>query len=214
MTAMRCARHRGRRCSPTARRTTTKCARNASPAPCSGASPACSSTVRAGWRTCRATVRRHARKLRSACCSRRRHSNRSMLRQSRCRSCALRSWTRRINSSESTMNRRAFLKAAALGASAGAFQIVFPGASVAWAAPVSGRYDKLLVLIELKGGNDGLNTLVPYADPAYYALRPKLAISRDAVLQLTDRAALHPSLSALLPLWKDRQMAVLQGVGY
>jgi len=112
------------------------------------------------------------------------------------------------------MNRRAFLKTAALGASAGAFQIAFPGASVAWAAPVSGRYDKLLVLIELKGGNDGLNTLVPYADPAYYALRPKLAIPRDQVVQLTDRAGLHPSLEALLPLWRDQQMAVLQGVGY
>jgi len=112
------------------------------------------------------------------------------------------------------MNRRAFLKTAGLGASAGAFQIAFPGASVAWAAPVSGRYDKLLVLIELKGGNDGLNTLVPYADPAYYALRPKLAIPRDQVVQLTDRAGLHPSLDALLPLWRDQQMAVLQGVGY
>jgi len=112
------------------------------------------------------------------------------------------------------MNRRAFLKTAGLGASAGAFQIAFPGASVAWAAPVSGRYDKLLVLIELKGGNDGLNTLVPYADPAYYALRPKLAIPRDQVVQLTDRAGLHPSLEPLLPLWRDQQMAVLQGVGY
>ena len=112
------------------------------------------------------------------------------------------------------MNRRAFLKTAALGASAGALQIVLPGASVAWAAPAAGRYDKLLVLIELKGGNDGLNTLVPYADPAYYALRPKLSILRDQVVQLTDRAGLHPSLEALLPLWRDKQMAVLQGVGY
>ena len=72
----------------------------------------------------------------------------------------------------------------------------------------------LLVLIELKGGNDGLNTLVPFADPAYYALRPKLAIARDAVVPLSDRAGLHPSLAPLLPLWNAGELAVLQGVGY
>ena len=64
------------------------------------------------------------------------------------------------------------------------------------------NYRNLLVLIELKGGNDGLNTVVPYADPTYYALRPKLAIARDAVVQLSDRAGLHPALAPLLPLWQ------------
>ena len=111
------------------------------------------------------------------------------------------------------MNRRAFLRFAA-GAS------VLPGSMlptspVAWAAaPTVARYGNLLVLIELKGGNDGLNTLVPYANPAYYALRPKLAIARDQVVQLSDAAGLHPALEPLLPLWKNRELAVLQGVGY
>src|SRR5438128_4666963 len=114
------------------------------------------------------------------------------------------------------MDRRDFLKLMALPPLSAAMA----GASgLAWAArpPASAEaahYGKLLVLVELKGGNDGLNTLVPYADPAYYALRPKLAVPRDTVLQLTDHAGLHPSLAPLLPLWKDRQMAVLQGVGY
>jgi uncharacterized protein (DUF1501 family) len=66
----------------------------------------------------------------------------------------------------------------------------------------------------LKGGNDGLNTLIPYTDANYYALRPKIAVPRDTVVQLSDRAGLHPSLAPLLPLWKERQLAVLQGVGY
>ncbi|HZQ60504.1 MAG TPA: DUF1501 domain-containing protein [Casimicrobiaceae bacterium] len=112
------------------------------------------------------------------------------------------------------MKRREFLNGLAAVGSATALDLAFGHASVAWAAPAGADYRKLLVLIELKGGNDGLNTLVPYADPTYYALRPKLGIPREAVLQLSDRAGLHPSLAALLPLWHDRQMAVLQGVGY
>ena len=82
------------------------------------------------------------------------------------------------------------------------------------AAPPGADYRHLLVLIELKGGNDGLNTLVPYADTTYYALRPKLAIARDQVVSLSERVGLHPALAPLLPFWKKRELAVLQGVGY
>jgi uncharacterized protein (DUF1501 family) len=66
----------------------------------------------------------------------------------------------------------------------------------------------------LKGGNDGLNTVVPYADGTYYRLRPQLALKRDEVLQLDERAALHPALGPLLPLWQARELAIVQGVGY
>lgn len=75
-------------------------------------------------------------------------------------------------------------------------------------------YRRLLILIELKGGNDGLNTVVPYADETYYALRPRLAVRRDEVVQLDERAGLHPSLKPLLPLWQGRELAIVQGVGY
>jgi uncharacterized protein (DUF1501 family) len=113
------------------------------------------------------------------------------------------------------MDRRAFLRTAALPLAGtivnfGAVQVAFAGAP-AVAGP---GYQRALVLVELKGGNDGLNTLVPFNDAAYYALRPKIAIKRDGVVQLTDRAGLHPSLEPLLPLWRNRQLAVLQGVGY
>jgi uncharacterized protein (DUF1501 family) len=88
-------------------------------------------------------------------------------------------------------------------------------ASVAFAAAPDGApYRNLLVLIELKGGNDGLNTLIPIDDPGYARLRPRLAIGRDNAVRLTDRAALHPSLAPLVPLWERRQLAILQGVGY
>jgi len=104
------------------------------------------------------------------------------------------------------MNRRSFLRTASALA-------VFGPAAVA-AVPSHADYRKLLILVELKGGNDGLNTLVPYADPAYYALRPKIAIARDQVVQLSDNAGLHPALAPLLALWNDKRLAVLQSVGY
>src|SRR6516225_1532440 len=141
----------------------------------------------------------------------------------RLRSCVRHSSTRFFSSSDSrasTMNRRLFLKTAAGSLAAQRLRWALgvassTGASVAFAAaPQGADYRRLLILIELKGGNDGLNTLVPYTDANYYALRPKIGIARDAAVQLTDRAGLHPSLAPLLPLWNARELAVLQGVGY
>jgi len=104
------------------------------------------------------------------------------------------------------MDRRSFLRATAAVA---AFTLPEMRAQAADA-----DYRRILVLVELKGGNDGLNTLVPYTDPAYYSLRPRIAIARDQVVQLSDRAGLHPSLAPLARSWSDGRLAVLQGVGY
>jgi uncharacterized protein (DUF1501 family) len=111
---------------------------------------------------------------------------------------------------ESTPRRRFVAQCGSLllASACGGVRIAFA------AAPQAARDRRLLVLVELKGGNDGLNTLVPYADPAYYALRPRIAIPRDRVVQLSDRAGLHPSLAPLVPLWQAQRLAVLQGVGY
>src|SRR5438067_13374867 len=121
-------------------------------------------------------------------------------------------------------NRRRFLRAtAALPIARAVGCVTFGAASVAFAGTPAtdrafdsafDRYRHLLVLVELKGGNDGLNTLVPYTDAAYYALRPKLAIARDQVVQLSDRVGLHPALAPLAAFWRERELAVLQGVGY
>lgn len=96
-------------------------------------------------------------------------------------------------------------------AGAAAISAWLPGPVLAAGA---GRYDNLLILVELKGGNDGLNTVVPYADAEYYNLRPRIAIPRDQVLQLDGSAGLHPALQPLMPLWQDRELAVVQSVGY
>ena len=61
---------------------------------------------------------------------------------------------------------------------------------------------KILILLELSGGNDGLNTLIPYQDPHYYRLRPHLAIPQNQVLSLQDQMGLHPALKPLLPYWE------------
>lgn len=73
---------------------------------------------------------------------------------------------------------------------------------------------RTLLLVELAGGNDGLNTVVPYGDPAYRELRPTLAIPRDRVLQLSERVGLHEKLGALTESWKAGDFAIVQGVGY
>jgi uncharacterized protein (DUF1501 family) len=113
------------------------------------------------------------------------------------------------------MKRRDFLQALGFG---GFALSTFNGASLAWAkAPATAdgaAYRNLLVLVELKGGNDGLNTVVPYADPEYYNLRPKIGVKRDDVLQLDYRTGLHPALQPLMPLWANRELAVVSGVGY
>ena len=105
------------------------------------------------------------------------------------------------------MQRRDFLKLLGAGA------LVSAAHGVAYAQS-PGAYRNLLVLIELKGGNDGLNTVVPYADPAYYGLRPRIAIRREDVAQLDERAGLHPALAPMLALWQARELAVVQGLGY
>ncbi len=104
------------------------------------------------------------------------------------------------------MNRRLFLRSAGTGV---ALALLGPGAQT-WAAD----YGRVLVLVELQGGNDGLNTVVPFTDPDYRRLRPALALPRDRLLRLDERTGLHPSLEPLWPLWRDGSLAVVQGLGY
>jgi uncharacterized protein (DUF1501 family) len=76
------------------------------------------------------------------------------------------------------------------------------------------NWNRTLILIELKGGNDGLNAVIPHGDPNYYRLRPHLGIPKHKVIQLTPQLGLHPSLSPLKTLWEDGSMAIVSGGGY
>jgi len=73
---------------------------------------------------------------------------------------------------------------------------------------------RILLLVELKGGNDGLNTVIRYADPLYRGLRPDLGVARERVLQLDEHVGLHPKLEPLMDAWNARDFAIVQGVGY
>ena len=70
------------------------------------------------------------------------------------------------------------------------------------------------MLVTLYGGNDGLNTVVPYADPAYHDARPELAYSAEEVLHLDGQLGLNPAMTGLAALWKEKKLAIVRGVGY
>jgi uncharacterized protein (DUF1501 family) len=108
------------------------------------------------------------------------------------------------------MKRRDFLKLTGLvpiALSSGALPRLLS------AAPLDAG-EQFLVLVELAGGNDGLNTVVPYADPLYTELRPSLGVPADEVIALSDALGLNPVLSPLLPSWESGQLAVVLGLGY
>ncbi|MEL6897481.1 MAG: hypothetical protein AAFP90_15360, partial [Planctomycetota bacterium] len=74
--------------------------------------------------------------------------------------------------------------------------------------------ERILVVVQISGGNDGLNTIVPYADERYRAARPKLAIAKNDVLRLDDHDGLHPSLGGMNTLLQDGKFAAIRSVGY
>lgn len=101
------------------------------------------------------------------------------------------------------MNRRDFLQFSSLVPLAGLLSM---------GNALAGQSRRIVVLIELKGGNDGLNTLIPVEDDHYHRARPGIAL--DKGLPLEQGMALNPYLKPLLPLWNEGQMAWVQGVGY
>jgi len=98
------------------------------------------------------------------------------------------------------------------GGAASLPMLSLPGfVSAAGAQPATGN---ILVLVELAGGNDGLNTVVPTKDDAYRALRPEIGIARAETLGLTSDFGLHSSMGALASLWEEGALQIVQGVGY
>src|SRR5947209_4729368 len=80
-----------------------------------------------------------------------------------------------------------------------------------WAQEAQGR---TLIVVQMAGGNDGLNTIVPYTDGAYITARPTLHLGASDVIDLNGRLGMNPALEALKPLWSAKKLAIVEGVGY
>jgi uncharacterized protein (DUF1501 family) len=113
------------------------------------------------------------------------------------------------------MARRDFLRAGFGSLAFGAAGAVTH--APAWAQTAAARVpqkDRILVVVELSGGNDGLNTVVPYGDDAYYRARPRIGIKPARLRKLDDHFGLQYTMAGLERLYKDGHMAIVHGVGY
>jgi uncharacterized protein (DUF1501 family) len=111
-----------------------------------------------------------------------------------------------------SITRRIFLKNGAM-AVVGTAAVPSFLTRAAWAAAAAGSNNKRLVVIFQRGAADGLNIVVPHAEPSYYAMRPSINIPRQQVIDLNGFFGLHPSLAPLKPLWDQRQLAIVHAAG-
>jgi uncharacterized protein (DUF1501 family) len=110
--------------------------------------------------------------------------------------------------------RRQFLTRTLQTSSLVALGSVVPDFVARTAGAATPGKDNILVVVELTGGNDGLNTVIPYADDLYHKARPTLRHTKDTVIRLDDHVGMHPGLRGLRTLWEQGHLAVVQGVGY
>src|SRR5437899_10058760 len=118
-----------------------------------------------------------------------------------------------------TPTRRDFLKTSLATGSLVSWGLTVPTflsrtAAAAAAAGTTGAKETILVVIQLTGGNDGLNTVIPFKDEQYAKLRPTLRVPTAQVKKLNDEIGLHPSMTDLAELLQDQALCVVQGVGY
>jgi uncharacterized protein (DUF1501 family) len=119
--------------------------------------------------------------------------------------------------------RRKFLRTSMLGAAATWTLPVFLEktffaldalAADAATQTVTGKDGTILVVVQLAGGNDGLNTVVPYANDAYHVARPRLRLAPDQILKIDNHIGLNAKLVGLKSLYDEGHLAIVQGVGY
>jgi uncharacterized protein (DUF1501 family) len=112
------------------------------------------------------------------------------------------------------LSRRQLLTRALKGSTLLALSPMVPQFLINTALAADPGRDHILVVIEMTGGNDGLNTVIPYTDDLYHKARPTLAFTKDQVVRLNDEVGLHPSMRSFETLLKRGELAVVQGVGY
>src|SRR2546423_1800955 len=119
--------------------------------------------------------------------------------------------------------RREFLRSTMLGSAlswtvpaflANTFSALYSEAADTATQTPTGRDSNILVILQMAGGNDGLNTVVPYANDHYHRSRPRLGISDKDILKLNDQLGLHTKLAGLKDLYDAGELSIIQGVGY
>lgn len=110
------------------------------------------------------------------------------------------------------MNRRNFLKTSTL-ASTALYTPAFLKSMTAAKAEAT-QTGKILIVLQLSGGNDGLNTIIPHGDDIYYQKRPTLAIKPEEVIKLNEHQGLHPALKPLQSLYDKGELSIINSVGY
>ncbi len=115
----------------------------------------------------------------------------------------------------SKVSRRQFVNLAAGSAAGIGFYQGVPDIFAATEVANGKRPDgRVLVVVQLSGGNDGINTVVPFSDQEYYKNRFSLAIDRNAVRKIDENVGFHPALAGFSKLLEESQLAIVQGVGY
>ena len=76
------------------------------------------------------------------------------------------------------------------------------------------KKEPVLVVLQLTGGNDYMNTVIPHADPLYRDNRPVVGVADDRIVKLNDRIGLHPEVAPLQRFWDTGDLAIVHGVGY
>jgi uncharacterized protein (DUF1501 family) len=121
------------------------------------------------------------------------------------------------------VTRRDFLRTSVLGAALSwtvpvfierTFSALSAEAAESSLQVTTGQDHPILVVLQLAGGNDGLNAVIPYADDAYYRARPTVGIARDEVIDVNGRIGFNPALTPFKALYDEGHLALLQGVGY
>lgn len=115
-----------------------------------------------------------------------------------------------------TLTRRKFLKLTTGAVAAGALAPIVTEADIAQAAinrPLAAG-TPIMVVITLYGGNDGLNTVIPYTDPIYFASRPQISYKAETMLPLDAELAFNPAMKNMKTLWDQKKVAIIRGVGY
>src|SRR5438128_10570817 len=112
-------------------------------------------------------------------------------------------------------SRRDFLNSVGCNATLLALAPTVPGFLARTARAAAPERDgRILVVVQLDGGNDGINTVVPFGDEEYARHRRELRIPADRVCKLTDRVGLHPAMRPAADMIQDGRLAIVQGVGY